>query len=149
MLHAARLKCRTQKIAKNHHLRTIAQLCLAISLKLRHISKIGKKLVKHEYLFQISPPQYGELCPTNGWDQFGNLGTPANFNGFCFLPALLQGILVVGVSQTAALNRGRPSHWALAHILIMVCCSVCVNTIQCLVNGWQTYNAVKAGWKRK
>jgi len=27
-------------------------------------------------------------------------GTPANFNGFCVLAALLQGTLVVGVSQT-------------------------------------------------
>ena len=50
-------------------------------------------------------------------------GTPANFNGFCFLAALLHGTLLVGVSQTAALNRGRqlylagrPSRWALAHI---------------------------------
>jgi len=47
-------------------------------------------------------------------------GTPGNFNGFA---ALLHGTLVVGVSQTAALNRGRPgvsagrpSIWALAHI---------------------------------
>jgi len=39
------------------------------------------------------------------------------------LAALLHGTLVVGVSQTAALNRGRhlysagqPSRWALAHI---------------------------------
>ena len=50
-------------------------------------------------------------------------GTPANFNGFRVLAALLHGTLVVGVSQTAALNRGRhlysagrPSGWALAHI---------------------------------
>jgi len=50
-------------------------------------------------------------------------GTPGNFNGFCVLAALLHGTLVVGVSQTAALNRGRhlystarPSRWALAHI---------------------------------
>jgi len=34
-------------------------------------------------------------------------GTPANFNWFRFLAALLHGILVVGVSQTSALNRGR------------------------------------------
>ena len=52
-------------------------------------------------------------------------GTPANFNGFRVLAALLHGTLVVGVSQTAALNRGRhlyltgrPSRWALAHILV-------------------------------
>jgi len=51
-------------------------------------------------------------------------GIPANFNGFCVLAALLHGTLVVGVSQTAAFNRGRrhlysagrPSGWALAHI---------------------------------
>ena len=50
-------------------------------------------------------------------------GTPANFNGFRVLAALLHGTLVVGVSQTAALNirrhlysAGRPSCWALAHI---------------------------------
>jgi len=49
--------------------------------------------------------------------------TPANFNGFHVLAALLHGTLVVGVSQTAAFNRGRhlystgrPSGWALAHI---------------------------------
>jgi len=50
-------------------------------------------------------------------------GTPGTFNGFRVLAALLHGTLVVGVSQTAALNRGRhlysagrPSRWALAHI---------------------------------
>ena len=50
-------------------------------------------------------------------------GTPANFNEFRVLAALLHGTLVMGVSQTAALNRGRhlysagrPSHWALARI---------------------------------
>ena len=32
-------------------------------------------------------------------------GTPGNFNGFRVLAALLHGTLVVGVSQTAALNR--------------------------------------------
>jgi len=41
-------------------------------------------------------------------------GTPGNFNGFRVLAALLHGTLVVGVRQTAALNRGR--RWALAHI---------------------------------
>ena len=52
-------------------------------------------------------------------------GTPGNFNGFRVLAALVHGTLVVGVSQTAALNRGRhlysagrPSRWALAHILV-------------------------------
>ena len=49
-------------------------------------------------------------------------GTPANFNEFRVFAALLHSTLVVGVSQTAAFNRGRhlysagrPSGWALAH----------------------------------
>jgi len=33
--------------------------------------------------------------------------TLANFNGFRVLAALLPGTVVVGVSQTAALNKGR------------------------------------------
>jgi len=50
-------------------------------------------------------------------------GTPVNFNGFRVLAALLHATLLVGVSQTAALNggrhlysAGRPSRWAFAHI---------------------------------
>ena len=53
-------------------------------------------------------------------------GIPANVNGFRVFAALLHGTLIVGVSQTAALNRGRhlysagrPSRWALAHILVV------------------------------
>jgi len=52
-------------------------------------------------------------------------GTQANFNGVCVLASLLHGIRAVGASQTVALNRGRqlysvgrPSRWALAHILV-------------------------------
>jgi len=51
--------------------------------------------------------------------------TPANFNGFRVLAALLHGTPAVGVSQTVVLNRGchlysaaRPSGWAPAHILV-------------------------------
>ena len=42
VLQAARWKCRTQKVAKNRHLGTIAQICRAISSQLRHVSTIGK-----------------------------------------------------------------------------------------------------------
>jgi len=54
------------------------------------------------------------------------LGAPANFNGFRALAALLHVTRVLGVSHTAALNRGRhlysagwPPRWALAHILVL------------------------------
>jgi len=56
-----------------------------------------KKLVKQQYLLQMSS-QYGELRPTSDpvvW------GTPANFNGFRVLAALLHGSqVVVSVSET-------------------------------------------------
>ena len=63
------------------------------------------------------------IWPQQIWAE--NWGTPSNFNGFLVLAALLHGTLLLGVSQTAALNRGRhlystrrPPRWALAHILV-------------------------------
>jgi len=50
VLHTVCWKYRTQK---NRHFGTIAQLCRAISSELRHVSTIGKKLVKHQYLQHI------------------------------------------------------------------------------------------------
>jgi len=89
--------------AKNCHLCTIVQLCRAISSQLRHVSTIGKKLVTQQYLLQMSP-QYGEL---NGVleAEIGPVvwGTPANFNSFRVLAALLHSSQVVGVSQTLRL----------------------------------------------
>ena len=56
---SANLECRSEmccmrlaanagpkKVAKNRHLGTIPQLCGAISEQIRHVSTIGKKLVK-------------------------------------------------------------------------------------------------------
>jgi len=96
VLHVARWKYITQKWSKIRHLRTITQLCRALSSQLRRVSTIGKKLVKLQYLLHMSS-QYGELRPTNVWDRFWD--TPANFNAFRVLAALLRGTLVVGVSQ--------------------------------------------------
>ena len=49
-----------KKIAKNRHLGTISQLYRAISSQLRHMSTIGKKLVKEQYLLHMFP-QYADL----------------------------------------------------------------------------------------
>ena len=43
-----------KKSPKMRHLGTIAQLCRTISSQLRHISTIGKKLVKQQYLLHMS-----------------------------------------------------------------------------------------------
>jgi len=78
-------------------------------------------------------------------------GTPAHFNGFRILAALLHGTLVVVVSQTVALNRGRhlysagrPSGWALAHISSSVCfLSVVFYSILCELRLIYTMNHKK------
>ena len=123
-----------KKVAKNRHLGTIPQLCRAISLQLRHVSTIRKKLLSSN----ISP-----TCSHNIVN-FGPLaagilslvwGTSGNFNGFRVMAALLHDTLVVGVSQTAALNRGchiysagRPSrgHWPTFLVLCMYLCVFCM-----------------------
>ena len=109
MLHAARWKYSTQKIAKNspsvHHRTTLSGYVFATKARIDN----RKKLVKQQYLIQMF------RCPHNTVNfsplaaEIGPVvwGTPANFNGFRILAALLHGIQVVGVSQTAALNRGR------------------------------------------
>jgi len=77
--------------AKNRHLGIIAQLCRAISSQLRHVSTIGKN---------VSSSDMSSACLHN-MANFGPLateinpvvwGTPANFNGFRILAALLHGI---------------------------------------------------------
>jgi len=100
VLHAARWKYRTQKIAisaPSHNF-----VGIAVSSQLRHVSPIGKKtlLLSSNSSATCSDYNYGEHRPTNGRDRFGSSGTPPNFNGFRVLAALLHGTLVVGVSQT-------------------------------------------------
>jgi len=59
-----------------------------------------KKLVKQQYRLYMSP-QYGELRPTIATEIVWLVwGTPAYFNWFRVLAALLHGTLVVGVSRT-------------------------------------------------
>jgi len=55
-MRCTRLAANTEhkKVAKNRHLGTIAQLCWEMSLQLRHVSTIGKKLDKQQYLLYMS-----------------------------------------------------------------------------------------------
>ena len=88
-----------KKVAKNRHLGTIAQICRAISLQVRHVSAIGKSLLNSNIspTYPYNVVNFGPLAVEISWRVWG---TPANFNGFCVLAALLHGTLVVGVSQT-------------------------------------------------
>jgi len=84
---------------KNRHFGTIAQLCRAVSLQLWHVSTIGKNLLNTDTCSTC--PHYmvnfGLLTAEIRWRV---LGTPANFDGFRVLAALLRSTLVVGVTQT-------------------------------------------------
>ena len=117
MLHAARCKCRTQKSRQKspseHHPATLSGYIFATKACIDN----RKKLVKQQYL-PYKSPQYGMV----------NFGSLAAEIVSLVLAALLHGTLVVGISQTAALNRGRhlhsagrPSRWALAHISSFFC----------------------------
>ena len=85
--------------AKNRHFGTIAQLCLAVSSQRRHASTIEKNLLNSNtsstclHNMVNFSPLTAEIC----WRVWG---TPANFNGFRVLGALLHGTAAVGVSQT-------------------------------------------------
>jgi len=88
-----------QKIAKKspsrHHRTTLSDCILATKAQIDN----RKKIVKQQYLLQMYP--HGELRPTIA-AEIGPVvwGTPANFNGFRVLAALLHGTPAVGVSQT-------------------------------------------------
>jgi len=111
-----------KKSPKIRYLGTITQLCWAVSLQLRHVSTIGKKLVKQQYLLHMS-----SLWPTNSWDRFGSLEHSSKFQRISRLGSVSARHSSSGrQSNFSALNRGchlylagRPSHWALAHILVV------------------------------
>jgi len=89
VLHAARWKYRTQKWCKKspfeHHRTTLSGYIFATKARIDN----RKKLVKQQYLLQMSP-QYGELGPLAAEIDWQVWGTPANFNGFRVLASLLQ-----------------------------------------------------------
>jgi len=90
---------RMQKSPKIRHLRTITQLCRAISSQLRYVSTIGKKLLNSN----ISPiclqnmVNLGPLAADISWLVWG---TPPNFNGFRILASLLQRHRSMEANQT-------------------------------------------------
>jgi len=88
-----------KKSPKICHLDTMAQLCRAISSQLRHVSTIGKNSLNSN-TSSICPRNMANFDPLMAEISSGVWGTPANFNGFRVLAALLLGTLVVGVSQT-------------------------------------------------
>ena len=127
VLHAARWNTGCKISPKIHHLDTIGQLCRAMASHLRHISTIGK-IVLSINISSRCPHNMSSLGPLSAEIDPVVWGTPANFNGFRVL-ASWQHYCTASSSgrqpNFAALNRGRhlcsagrPSGWALAHILV-------------------------------
>ena len=109
---SANLECRSEtscvrlaentghkKSPKSRHLGTMPQLCRAISSQLRHVSTIGRKLVK-QHISSTCPHNMVNFAPLAAEIVSLVWGTPANFNGFRIFAALLHGTLVLGISQT-------------------------------------------------
>jgi len=126
VLHAARWKYKTQKRRKKspsgHHRTTLLVWIFTIKARIDN----WKKLVKQQYLLHMYP-QYGELRPTSGWDQFRSLGHPSKFQRLSCLGSVTAHHSGSGRQPNfAVLNRGRhlylagrPSRWALAHTLVL------------------------------
>ena len=128
VLHAARWKCRTQKIAKNspygHHRTTLSGSIFTVKAHIDNWKKLG-----HMSL------QYGELWPTSGWDRFISLGHLSKFQRVSRFGSVTARHSSGGRPPNfAALSRGRhrylegwPSRWALAHILVHCCIFTVLN----------------------
>jgi len=105
LLHAAHWKHRTQKSRQKspsrHHPTSLLGYIFAIKARIDN----RKNLVKQQYVLHMSL-QYGELRPTCGWDRLTSLGYPCKFQLVSCLGSITARHLVVGVSQTAVLNRG-------------------------------------------
>jgi len=115
VLHAARWKYRTQRIAKNSPYGPSHKL----GLYLRNYAYIDnrKKIVKQQYLLHMLS-QYGELRSTNGWDLFTSLH-PSKFRRVSRLGNGSVTAWHFGGSgrqpNFAALNRGRHLYSAGGH----------------------------------
>jgi len=95
MLRATRWKCRTQKSPSGHHPTSLSGYIFATKARIDN----RKKLVKQQCLptCRHNMVNFGKLAAEICWRVWG---TPAHFNGFHVLAAVLHGTLVVGVSQT-------------------------------------------------
>ena len=86
------LKYRTQKVAKNRQLGNIAQICRAISSQIRHYRQSETNLLSCNYMSSTCPHNTVNFGPLTAEIGSGVWGTPANFNCFRVLAALLHGI---------------------------------------------------------
>ena len=149
---SANLECRSETCCarlaantrhKNRHFGTFAQLCLAISSELRHVSTVGKNLLNSSAscTCPANMVNFGPLTAEICWQVWG---TPANFNGFRVLAALLHSTLVVGISQTLQcwtegttyIRQGdhRVGHWPTFLVFVIVYLCMCAFVVLGLIS---------------
>jgi len=127
VLHAARWKCRTQTTAKKRDI--WAPSHNFVGLYLRHWGTFWQS-EKNRLSSNTSSKcrrQYGELRPNIGWDLLASFRQPCKFQRVSRLGSVTLRQSSSGRQPNfAALNRGRhlrsagrPSRWALAHILVV------------------------------
>jgi len=123
VLHAARWKCKTHKIAKNspsgHHSTTLSGYIFAIKARIDN-----RKNLLYIPTCRYNMVNFGLLAAeivSLVW------GTPANFNGFRVWQRCCTASSSGRQRNCEAWNRGRhlysagrPSRWALAHILVLL-----------------------------
>jgi len=99
VLHAAGWKCSTQEIAKNlpsgHHRTNLSGYIFATKAHIDNRKNLLNSNVSPRCPHNMV--NFGSLAAEIGWRVWG---TPANFNLFRVLAALLHDTLVVGVSKT-------------------------------------------------
>jgi len=83
-----------KKSPKIRHLGSLAQVHWVVS------SQQSDKKLLNSNTSSTCPHNMVNFCPITTEIGSGVWGTPANFNGFRLLAALLHGTLVVGISQT-------------------------------------------------
>jgi len=99
VLHAARWKYRTQKVVKKspsgHHRTNLSGCIFATKARIDNRKKLLSSNTSSTRSHNMA--NFGQLAAEIGSVAWG---TPANFNGFRILAALLHGTPVLGVSQT-------------------------------------------------
>jgi len=121
VLHAARWKYRTQKLAKKspsgHHHTTLSGYIFAIKARIDNWKNLLSSNINQLHMSPIIwwtsavGPLAAEIGPVI-------CGTPANFNGFCVWVALLHGTLVVGISQLCGVEQRAPPMFGRATITL-------------------------------
>jgi len=117
-----------QKLRKNRHLGTIAQLCWAMSLQLKHISTIGKNMFNSNTFstFSHNMVNFGPLTAEIVWRVWG---TPRNFNGFRVLASLFFGFDQQHSTEGATYIRLGGYH--VGHLVIII-----IFALRCILLLW-------------